>query len=133
MALSLFWSRYTLELQERNLRDVDALYHYVIAREKWNWFLSKIPETEQVKILRGHNHGNESWSCRKWLEHMLEWVKENKPAAVYDAVVERIRAIENRSPEELEQQAVHSLSAEELKTLQQAGYFRNLGGAAKEI
>lgn len=76
MTLSLFWSRYTLELHERHLRDVDAMYRYVIAREKWNWFLSQIPEKEQVQILRGHNHGDESWSCRKWLDHMLEWMKE---------------------------------------------------------
>ena len=33
MTLSLFWSRYTLELHERHLRDVDAMYRYVIARE----------------------------------------------------------------------------------------------------
>ena len=124
MTLSLFWSRYTLELHERHLRDVDAMYRYVIAREKWNWFLSQIPEKEQVQILRGHNHGDESWSCRKWLDHMLEWMKENKPAAVYEAVAERVRAMESKPIEELEKQAVHSLSQEELHTLRQAGYFR---------
>ena len=32
MTLSLFWSRYTLELQEQHLREVDAFYHYLIAR-----------------------------------------------------------------------------------------------------
>ena len=124
MTLSLFWSRYTLELHERHLRDVDAMYRYVIAREKWNWFLSQIPEMEQVQILRGHNHGDESWSCRKWLDHMLEWMKENKPAAVYEAVAERVRAMEAKPIEELEKQAAHSLSQEELHTLRQAGYFR---------
>lgn len=132
MTLSLFWSRYTLELHERHLRDVDAMYRYVIAREKWNWFLSQIPEKEQVQILRGHNHGNESWSCRKWLDHMLEWIKENKPAAVYDAVAERIRAIDSKPIEELEKQAAHSLSREELQTLQKAGYFRCIEAPEEE-
>lgn len=130
MTLSLFWSRYALELRERNLRDVDELYCYVIAREKWNWFLAKIPETEQIKILRGHNLGDESWTCRKWLDHMLEWVKENKPEAVYQAVAERLRAVEAKPAEELEQQAALSLSPEELHKLQQAGYFQHVGTAA---
>lgn len=124
MTLSLFWSRYTLELHERNLRDVDVMYHYIIAREKWDWFLSQIPEKEQVQILRGHNHGDTSWTCRKWLDHMLEWMKENKPAAVYEAVAERVRAVESKPVEELEKQAAYSLSQEELQKLQQAGYFR---------
>lgn len=48
MTLSLFWSRYTLELREQHLRDVDELYHYLIARERWNWFLAKIPEQAQI-------------------------------------------------------------------------------------
>ena len=87
MTLSLFWSRYTLELREQHLRDVDELYHYLIARERWNWFLAKIPEQAQIQILRGHNHGEDSWTCRKWLDHMLDWIKENKPPAVYDAVI----------------------------------------------
>lgn len=124
MTLSLFWSRYTLELHERNLRDVDVMYHYTIAREKWDWFLSQIPEKEQVQILRGHNHGDTSWTCRKWLDHMLEWMKENKPAAVYEAVAERVRAVDSKPVEELEKQAAYSLSQEELQKLQQAGYFR---------
>ena len=124
MPLSLFWSRYTLELQNQHIRDVDALYQYVIAQERWNWFLAKIPEQEQIKILRGHNHGEGSWTCRKWLDHMLEWIKENKPAAVYDAMVERIDSIAKKSVEDLERQAVHSLSSEELKKLQDAGYFQ---------
>ena len=38
MTLSLFWSRYTLELQGRHMRDVDEQYQYVIAQERWNWF-----------------------------------------------------------------------------------------------
>lgn len=124
MPLSLFWSRYTLELRNQHIRDVDALYQYVIAQERWNWFLAKIPEQEQIKILRGHNHGEGSWTCRKWLDHMLEWIKENKPAAVYDAMVERIDSIAKKSIEDLERQAVHSLSPEELKKLQDAGYFQ---------
>lgn len=124
MPLSLFWSRYTLELRNQHIRDVDALYQYVIAQERWNWFLAKIPEQEQIKILRGHNHGEGSWTCRKWLDHMLEWIKENKPAAVYDAMVERIDSIAKKSVEDLERQAVHSLSSEELKKLQDAGYFQ---------
>lgn len=124
MTLSLFWSRYTLELRNRHLRDVDALYQYIIAREQWNWFLAKIPEQEQIKILRGHNHGEGSWTCRIWLEHMQEWLKENKPAAVYDAIAERIVSIAKKPQEDLERQAAHSLSPEELLKLQEAGYFR---------
>ena len=77
MTLSLFWSRYTLELREQHLRDVDELYHYLIARERWNWFLAKIPEQAQIQILRGHNHGEDSWTCRKWLDHMLDWIKDD--------------------------------------------------------
>ncbi len=126
MTLSLFWSKYALELRERNLRDVDELYSYVIAREKWDWLLNKIPETEQIKILRGHNHGEESWTCRKWLEQMLEWVKENKSETVYETVAERLRAVEAKPAEELERQAALSLSPEELEKLQQAGYFQCL-------
>ena len=106
MTLSLFWSRYTLELHDRHIRAIDEMYQYLIAREKWNWFLAKIPEQEQVRILRGHNLGAEAWTCRKWLDHMLEWIKENKPL------------------EDLEKQAAHSLSPEELQRLQQAGYFQ---------
>ncbi|KMO86840.1 hypothetical protein AB840_05840 [Megasphaera cerevisiae DSM 20462] len=124
MTLSLFWSRYTLELQEQHIRDVDALYRYLIAREKWNWFLAKIPEQEQVKILRGHNHGDGAWSCRKWLNHMLEWIRENKPAAVYDAVIDKIHIMDIKPVEELEKQAARNISSEELKNLQKAGYFR---------
>ena len=77
MTLSLFWSRYTLGLREQHLRDVDELYHYLIARERWNWFLAKIPEQAQIQILRGHNHGEDSWTCRKWLDHMLDWIKDD--------------------------------------------------------
>lgn len=102
MTLSLFWSRYTLELREQHLRDVDELYHYLIARERWNWFLAKIPEQAQIQILRGHNHGEDSWTCRKWLDHMLDWIKENKPPAVYDAVIDKIHMIEDKPIEELE-------------------------------
>lgn len=124
MTLSLFWSRYTLELHDRHMRPVDELYQYLIAREKWNWLVTKIPEQEQIKILRGHNHGETSWSCQKWLHHMVEWVQANKPPAVYDAVVERIYSIEKKSIVELEKQAIHSVSPEELESLRQAGYFQ---------
>lgn len=124
MTLSLFWSRYTLELHDRHIRAIDEMYQYLIAREKWNWFLAKIPEQEQVRILRGHNLGAEAWTCRKWLDHMLEWIKENKSPTVYEAVVERIHSMENKPLEDLEKQAAHSLSPEELQRLQQAGYFQ---------
>ena len=105
MTLSLFWSRYTLELQEQHLREVDAFYHYLIARERWNWLLAKIPEQDQIKILCGHNHGKDAWTCRTWFDHMLEWIKANKPPAVYDAVVDKIHMIEEKPIEELEKQA----------------------------
>lgn len=123
MTLSLFWSRYTLELHEQHIRPVDELYRYVIAREKWSWLLAKVPEQEQIQILRGHNHGESMWTCRKWLDHMVEWIKDNKSRAVYEAVVEKIRIIEAKPIEELEKQAVHAISPEELGELQQAGYF----------
>lgn len=125
MTLSLFWSRYILELQEQHAREVDALYMYLIAQEKWDWFLAKVPETEQIKILRGHNHGEGSWSCRTWLLHMEDWIKANKPPAVYEAVMDRLKQIENKPVEELEKAALHNVSAEELERLQQAGYFKN--------
>ena len=124
MTLSLFWSRYTLELREQHLRDVDELYHYLIARERWNWFLAKIPEQAQIQILRGHNHGEDSWTCRKWLDHMLDWIKENKPPAVYDAVIDKIHMIEDKPIKELEKQAARNISPEELEKLQRAGYFQ---------
>lgn len=123
MTLSLFWSRYTLELHEQHIRPVDELYHYLIAREKWNWFLAKIPEQEQIQILRGHNHGENMWTCRKWLDHMADWIKDNKPPTVYEAVVEKIRLIDAKPIEELEKQAARNISPEELLKLQQAGYF----------
>lgn len=124
MTLSLFWSRYTLELQGMHMRDVDEQYQYVIARERWNWFLAKIPEQIQIQILRGHNHGADSWSCHKWLEHMLAWVQENKPPAVSSAITERFTIMDKKPVEELEKQAAHSLAPEELKTFQDAGYFQ---------
>mgnify|MGYP000166657617 CR=1 FL=1 len=104
--------------------DVDELYHYLIARERWNWFLAKIPEQAQIQILRGHNHGEDSWTCRKWLDHMLDWIKENKPPAVYDAVIDKIHMIEDKPIEELEKQAARNISPEELEKLQRAGYFQ---------
>ena len=76
MTLGLFWSRYELELHEKNLREIDAKYTYLIHYEMWNWLIAKIPEKVQVQILRGHNHGEGSWSCRQWVEHMLEWLKK---------------------------------------------------------
>ena len=106
MTLSLFWSRYTLELQEQHAREIDAFYMYLIAREKWNWFIAKIPESVQVQLLRGHNHGKEAWTCRKWLLSMENWLKENKSKAVYEAVASRIRQMEERPVKELEQMAV---------------------------
>ena len=79
MTIGLFWSRYELELHEKNLREIDAKYTFLIHYEMWNWLIAKIPEKVQIQILRGHNHGEESWSCRQWVEHMLDWLKENKP------------------------------------------------------
>lgn len=124
MTLSLFWSRYTLELQEQHLREVDAFYHYLIARERWNWLLAKIPEQDQIKILCGHNHGKDAWTCRTWFDHMLEWIKANKPPAVYDAVVDKIHMIEEKPIEKLEKQAARNISPEELEKLHRAGYFQ---------
>lgn len=138
MTISLFWSRYILELQEKHVRQVDQLYMYLIAQEKWNWFLNKIPESVQVQILRGHNHGKDTWTCREWLNHMLDWIKENKPANIYDTVVDRIHVIEEKPIKELEKGAVRKISEEELEQLKQAGYFlgishmRNGEGKRKE-
>lgn len=123
MTLSLFWSRYTLELQSRHMRDVDEQYQYVIARERWNWFLAKIPEQTQIQLLCGHNHGDNSWSCLTWLEHMLLWIQETKPTAVSETITERFMVMRNKPVEELEKQAAHTLSPEELKIFQDAGYF----------
>lgn len=132
MTLSLFWSRYTLELRDRHMRSIDEQYQYVIAQERWNWFLIKIPEPVQIQILRGHNHGTEAWSCRTWLDHMLLWIQENKPSAVSDAITERFAMMRQKSVEDLEKQAVHSLSPDEVKRFQDAGYFQCLPHAAKE-
>jgi hypothetical protein len=96
MTLGLFWSRYELELHEKNLREIDAKYTYLIHYEMWNWLIAKIPEKVQVQILRGHNHGEGSWSCRQWVEHMLEWLKENKPADVYNAVLDKIEIVRSQ-------------------------------------
>jgi hypothetical protein len=126
MTLSLFWSRYTLELQEQHTRDIDAFYSYLVAREKWNWFLAKIPESVQVKLLHGHNHGKGTWTCRKWLSSMEDWIKENKSAAVYAAVQERIRLMDEKPIKELEQMASYNISDEELSRLQAAGYFMGI-------
>lgn len=81
-------------------------------------------EQAQIQILRGHNHGEDSWTCRKWLDHMLDWIKENKPPAVYDAVIDKIHMIEDKPIEELEKQAARNISPEELEKLQRAGYFQ---------
>jgi hypothetical protein len=126
MTLSLFWSRYILELHEQHVRPIDELYMYLIAREKWNWFLSKIPESEQVQILRGHNHGTDVWTCREWLNHMLEWIKENKPHNIYESVVDKIHIIEDKPIKELEKSAVRTISEEELEKLKQVGYFHGI-------
>lgn len=124
MTLSLFWSRYTLELREQHLRAVDEKYQYLIARERWNWLLAKIPESEQIRILRGHNHGDAAWTCKVWLEHMIEWIRENKSTAVYEAVLDKIEIIKMKTIEELEKQAAYGLSPEELRYFQDAGYFQ---------
>ena len=49
MTLSLFWSRYTLELHERHLRDVDAMYRYVIARENGTGFYLKFRKRNRYR------------------------------------------------------------------------------------
>lgn len=126
MPLSLFWSRYVLELHEQHAREVDSLYMYLIAREKWNWFLAKIPETVQVQLLHGHNHGKDTWTCRKWLASMENWIKENKSVAIYRTVEDRIRQMEAKSVKELEQTAAYNITDEELKQLQDAGYFMGI-------
>ena len=55
---------------------------------------------------------------------MLEWIKANKPPAVYDAVVDKIHMIEEKPIEELEKQAARNISPEELEKLHRAGYFQ---------
>ena len=55
---------------------------------------------------------------------MLDWIKENKPPAVYDAVIDKIHMIEDKPIEELEKQAARNISPEELEKLQRAGYFQ---------
>lgn len=124
MTLSLFWSRYILELREQHLRAIDEKYQYVIAGERWNWLLAKIPESEQIRILRGHNHGDTAWTCKVWLEHMIEWIRENKSTAVYEAILDKIEIIKMKTVEELEKQAAYGLSPEELRSFQDAGYFQ---------
>lgn len=130
MTLSLFWSRYVLELKAQHAREIDALYMYLIAREKWDWFIQKIPESVQVQVLREHQHDRASWTCRKWLAGMQEWIRENKSETVYKAVKDRIEQIEQKPVEVFEKSALHTVSDEELARLQQAGYFK---GACKRV
>lgn len=131
MTLSLFWSRYTLELRAQHMREVDEQYHYLIARERWNWFLTKIPESEQVRLLHGHNHGTEEWTCRVWLEHMVAWVKEHRSSAVYAAIIEKMAREKEKSMEALEKQVAYTLSEEELCYFQKAGYFQGVSSKEK--
>ena len=126
MTLGLFWSRYELELHEKNLREIDAKCTYLIHYEMWNWLIAKIPEKVQVQILRGHNHGEGSWSCRQWVEHMLEWLKENKPADVYNAVLDKIEIVRSQPVEEAERHVARTLSDAELAEMQAAGYFKSV-------
>ncbi|ERT56921.1 MULTISPECIES: hypothetical protein [Megasphaera] len=123
MTLSLFWSRYLVELHAEHLRKIDEEYRFLIAKEKWSWFVSKIPEDIQIRILRGHNHGPSSWTCRMWLNQMLAWLKEDKPQAVYEAVAARIRELDNKGADYFEKTAARSLSQEELAAFRKAGYF----------
>lgn len=126
MTLGLFWSRYELELHEKHLREIDAKYEYLIQYEKWNWLIAKIPEKVQIQILHGHNHGDGSWSCRQWVEHMLGWLKENKPADIYDAVIDKIFIVRSQPIEEAERHVARTLSDAELAEMKAAGYFQSI-------
>ncbi|MBC3536978.1 hypothetical protein [Megasphaera hominis] len=126
MTLGLFWSRYELELHGQHLREIDAKYEYLIQYEMWNWLIAKIPEKVQIQILRGHNHGEQSWSCHDWVIHMLEWLKENKSAEVYDAVIDKISIVKAQPREEAERHAARTLSDSELAAMQAAGYFKGI-------
>ena len=55
---------------------------------------------------------------------MLDWIKENKPPAVYDAVMDKVKIMAEKPITELEKQAARNISNEELMKLQQAGYFQ---------
>ena len=79
MTLGLFWSRYELELHAKRLREIDAKYTFLIEYQKWNWLVSKVPEKAQIQLLRGHNHGDDCWTCQDWRQHMIDWINENKP------------------------------------------------------
>jgi hypothetical protein len=94
-----------------------------VAQERWNWFLSKIPEPVQIALYRKHSGNNNDWNCDAWLKRMEEWVKEDKNPEVYEAVMDRIRQMENKSVEELELTAIQNVSDEELDTLRAAGHF----------
>lgn len=59
-------------------------------------------EQDQIKILCTTTTAKDAWTCRTWFDHMLEWIKANKPPAVYDAVVDKIHMIEEKPIEELE-------------------------------
>lgn len=57
---------------------------------------------------------------------MLEWLKENKSAEVYDAVIDKISIVKAQPREEAERHAARTLSDSELAAMQAAGYFKGI-------
>lgn len=123
MVLSLFWSKYVLELNQQPIGEPGKLYQYLLAQERWNWFLGKIPVPIQIALYRKHSGNNNDWNCDAWLKRMEEWFRENKHPEVYEAVMDRIGQMKNKSTEELELTAIQNVSDEELASLQAAGHF----------
>ena len=134
MTLGVFWARYDLVLHAKRLREIDAKYTFLIEYQKWNWLVSKVPEKAQIQLLRGHNHGDDCWTCQDWRQHMIDWIKENKPQEVYEAVLDKIQIIHDTPNESFESAVARLLSQEELNDFQQAGYFKSIPkkGESKE-
>ena len=57
---------------------------------------------------------------------MLEWLKENKPADVYNAVLDKIEIVRSQPVEEAERHVARTLSDAELAEMQAAGYFKSV-------
>ena len=93
-----------------------------------------MPEKAQIQLLRGHNHGDDCWTCQDWRQHMIDWIKENKPQEVYEAVLDKIQIIHDTPNESFESAVARLLSQEELNDFQQAGYFKSIPkkGESKE-
>lgn len=57
---------------------------------------------------------------------MLDWLKENKPADIYNAVLDKIAIVRSQPVEEAERHAARTLSDDELAEMQAAGYFKSV-------